>query len=81
VAIWEEDPSDVLAKVLAALWILAALTYFLVPVLERFLAPSAETGERVLARLDDIELVATRSSNGTEIKLAAGERVVLRRRT
>ena len=81
VAIWDEDPGDALAKVLAAFWILALLSYFLVPVLERFLAPTGETGERVLAQLDDVELVATRAREGTEVHLAPGERVVLRRRT
>jgi len=79
-AIWDEDPGDALAKVLAALWILAALTYFLVPVLERFLAPAGQTGDRVLATLGDIELVATRSREALDVRLAPGERLTLRRR-
>lgn len=80
VAIWDEDPGDAMGKVLAALWILAVLAYFLVPVLERFLAPAYDTGERLLAELDGVELVATKSGPGIEPRLAAGERLALRRR-
>lgn len=80
-AIFDDSAGDTLAKVLAAFWILAALAYFLVPVLERFLAPAGERGERLLATLGDVELVATRSRDGTEVRLAPGERLVLRRRS
>lgn len=80
-AIWSEDPGDGIAKALAALWILAALAYLLVPVLSRFLAPGdADGGERVLAELDGVTLVATRSSAGEalDVSLRRGERLVLR---
>lgn len=81
IAIWDENPGDSLAKALAVAWILAALAYLLVPVLQRFTAAGVPTDERVLANLDNIELVATRSRLGTEVRLAPGERLVLRRRT
>ena len=79
-AIWSEDPGDGLAKVLAALWILAGLAYLLVPVLSRFLAPEGDAGDRVLAALDGVELVATRSGAGMPVdaSLRRGERLVLR---
>jgi len=56
-AIWNENPGDALAETLSALWILAALTYFLVPVLQRFTAAGTLPTEiRVLAALDCVEL-------------------------
>jgi hypothetical protein len=82
-AIWDESPSDALAKLLGALWILAALAYFLGPVLERFTEASEPATEtRVLAALDGVELVASRGSvEGVEAELPApGEHLVLRRR-
>lgn len=84
VAIWDRNPSDTLARVLGAVWILAALAYFLVPVLQRFTAAGATPSEiRVLATLDDVELVASRGPlEGLAIEPPApGERLVLRRRT
>ena len=36
-------------------------------------------GARVLATLDDVQLVLTRSSDGLEVVLAPGERLALRR--
>jgi hypothetical protein len=81
VAIWDDNPDDTLAKALAVAWILAALAYFLVPVLQRFTAAGAPAVEtRVLATLDNVELVATRSGVGTDVRLAPGERLQLRRR-
>jgi hypothetical protein len=81
-AIWNEDPGDTIGKTLAVLWILAGLAYLLVPVLQRFSAAGHLPDEiRVLAALDDIELVATRSGEGAiDPRLAPGERLLLRRR-
>ena len=83
-AIWSEDPSATLAKALGALWILAALAYFLVPVLERWTSIGQLTfGVRVLASLDDVELVASREQvEGIVVDAlpGAGERLILRRR-
>jgi hypothetical protein len=79
-AIWSESPGDTIGKLIAALWILAALAYFLVPVLQRFTSAGApETGERVLAELNGVRLVATTSGDGIDVRLAAGERLALRR--
>jgi hypothetical protein len=80
-AIWTEPDDTAWAKVLAAVWILAALCWFLLPVLQRYTAAGAPTDDRVLSELDGIELVATRSHEGTEVRLARGERLVLRRRS
>lgn len=82
-AVWAGDGGDVLLKAIAALWILTAGTYFLVPILGRF--SSAGTGGaapelRVLAELDGVELVAVRSGNGLDVHLVPGERLALRRR-
>ncbi len=81
-AVWSEDPSDAYAKTLAVFWILASLCYFLVPILQRFSSAGAdEATVRMLAELDGVELVATRERNGgIEVRLAPGERLVLRRR-
>jgi hypothetical protein len=79
-AIWRESSSGTVGKAIAILWILTALAYFLVPVLQRFTsAGEPETAERILAELDGVRLVATRSSDGIEPGLAPGERLVLRR--
>jgi Na+-transporting methylmalonyl-CoA/oxaloacetate decarboxylase gamma subunit len=67
--------------VLAVLWILAALCYFLAPVLQRFASTRAETSDRVLAELDGVQLVATRAPVGIEAPLERGEHLVLRRRS
>jgi hypothetical protein len=78
--VWSGDASDLVVKALAALWILAALCYFLVPVLQRFsVADVAVSDTRVLASLGDIELVATRSG-GMDARLEPGERLLLRHR-
>jgi hypothetical protein len=64
------------------LWILGVLGWLLVPVLQRFTAVDASAaGIRVLAVLDGVELVASRSVlDGVQIEApAAGERLVLRR--
>jgi hypothetical protein len=83
VGIWTDDEGDAFIKTLAVLWILTLLAYFLVPVLQRFTsAGSAPEAVRVLARLGDVELVATRGADGRQIdaRLEPGERLVLRRR-
>ena len=80
VGIWAEPEADAYVKVLAALWILAALCYFLAPVLQRFTG-TTESADRVLAELDGIELVATRPPRGLDAQLARGERLELRRRS
>jgi hypothetical protein len=83
-AIWAEPDSEtLLVKALAVLWILAALAYFLVPILQRFSSVGAvETSIRVLGQLDGVELVASRLPiEGVEIEPpGAGEHLVLRRR-
>jgi hypothetical protein len=80
-AIWAEPDSTSWAKVLAALWILAALCWFLLPVLQRYTAARQPTGDRVLDELDGIELVATHSHVGIDAQLGRGERLILRRRS
>ena len=81
VGVWTEPDSDWFIKVVAALWILTALAYFLVPVLQRFSGAGEEGApERVLAELDGVELVATRTGDGLEARLDPGERLLLRRR-
>jgi len=78
-AIWNHE-SDTIGKALAVLWILTGVCYFLIPVLERFRAETPDPEVRVLASLDGVELVLTRSRNGLEVVLAPGERLALRRR-
>jgi hypothetical protein len=81
--IWTENDHDAFIKLLAVLWILTLLAYFLVPVLQRFTsAGSAPEEVRVLASEGDVELVATRAPDGRPIdaRLEPGERLVLRRR-
>ncbi|HEX4747126.1 MAG TPA: hypothetical protein VFU99_09605 [Gaiellaceae bacterium] len=79
-ALWTEPDDTLWAKLLAAAWILAALGWFLLPVLQRFTAAGAPPDERVLDELDGVELVATRASAGIDVRLARGERLLLRRR-
>jgi len=82
-AVWSENPSDTFTKTLAVLWVLAALCYFLVPVLQRFTAAGVEEhAVRVLAELDGVELVASRHPvEGVPTEPpASGERLFLRRR-
>lgn len=78
--IWTEPEDDAYVKVLAVLWILSGLCYFLAPVLQRFSTSVDGPEERVLAELDGIELVATRAPDGLDPRLARGERLALRRR-
>jgi hypothetical protein len=81
--VWTESGSDTFVKALAALWILAGLGYFLVPILARFSSAASGTrAVRVLAELDGVELVASRSPlEGVRAEPPApGERLVLRRR-
>ena len=78
-AIWDHE-SDAIGKALAVLWILTGACYFLIPVLERFRAETPDPDMRVLASLDDVELVASRSGHGLAVELGPGERLVLRRR-
>lgn len=85
VPIWrDDDPGGTLAKAMGVTWILAALAYFLGPVLQRWSAVGeAEVGDRVLASLDGVDLVATHNP-GSDVVVAGrphtGERLVLRRR-
>ena len=75
------DPGDTIGKTLAVAWIFTGLTYLLIPVLHRFAtARTAPSDERVIASLDDVELVLTRSRDGLEVELDPGERLILRRR-
>jgi len=78
-AIWGHD-SDALGKAVAVVWILTGVCFFLIPVLERFRAETPDPDVRVLASLDGVELVLTRSNNGLVVELAPGERLLLRRR-
>jgi hypothetical protein len=81
-AIWSESPGDTFGRVIAVLWILTGLGYLLVPVLQRFSAASGTPSQvRLLAELDGVELVATRSRSATlDPRLEPGERLLLRRR-
>ena len=78
-AIWGHE-SDAVGKTIAVLWILTGVCYFLIPVLERFRAGKPDPDVRVLASLDDVELVLTRSNDGLVVELSPGERLALRRR-
>ena len=78
-ALWN-DSGDTW-QVAASIWILALVGWLLLPVLQRFSAAGAPAiGMRVLASLDGVELVATRSEHGVAVELQPGERLVLRRR-
>jgi hypothetical protein len=83
VGIWSEPSADVYVKLVAAVWILTALGYFLVPVVQRSRSAEAKSELRVLGVLDDVELVASRKDvDGVTVNPPArGERLVLRRRT
>lgn len=78
-AIWGHD-SDAIGKVLATLWILTAVCYLLIPILERFRGDRPDPEVRVIADLDGVELVIARSNNGLVVELAPGERLQLRKR-
>jgi hypothetical protein len=78
-ALWSENSEDTW-KIAASFWIVAAVGWLNLPVLQRFSAAAAPpAGERVLAELDGVELVATHSTDGVAVELHPGERLVLRR--
>jgi hypothetical protein len=78
VGIWQEEGGY--WQPVAVFSILAVLGYFLLPVVQRLTASAAPaTAERVLAELDGVKLIATRSGDGIEPRLAPGERLALRR--
>jgi hypothetical protein len=81
--VWSDDPGEGAAKAAVTFWILAALAWFLVPVLGRMLAPPREPSQdRIVATLGDVELVATRGETAAAIdpRLEPGEQLSLRRR-
>jgi hypothetical protein len=79
-AIWSEN-SDDSWKVAASLWIVGVVGWLNLPVLQRFSAAGAPTGgERLVAELDGVEVIATPSAEGISVDLHPGERLVLRRR-
>jgi hypothetical protein len=82
IGLWQEHSSDGTWKVAGSLWIVGGVGWLLLPVLQRFsdAATAVVVEQRVLAELDGVEIVATRSSDGLEIELEPGERLVLRRR-
>ena len=81
-AIFSDSPSDTFGRIIAVLWILSGLCYLLVPVLQRFATAVQTANEmRLLAELDGVQLVATRSRTDTiDPRLGPGERLLLRRR-
>jgi hypothetical protein len=79
--LWEENADDALWKVAGSCWIVGLMGWILLPVLQRFSDAAVGAADlRVLATLDDVELVATRSSQGLDVRLDRGERLLLRRR-
>jgi hypothetical protein len=83
VAIWSGADSSGMGKAIATFWILAVLGWLLVPVLQRFSNVDAEAAPvRILAELDDVELVASRGPvEGIGVDTpSTGERLFLRRR-
>jgi hypothetical protein len=80
--IWDESSEDGLWKVAGSCWIVGVMGWVLLPVLQRFTAAAlVRAGDlRVLAALSDVELVATRSGAGLDVRLERGERLLLRRR-
>jgi len=84
VGIWTEPSGDAFVKVIAVLWILTTLCYFLSPVLQRFTSVGAQpSAARVLGVLDGVELVASRTAlEGISVETPLrGERLILRRRS
>jgi hypothetical protein len=78
VGIWLEEGG--FWQAVAVFCILAVLGYLLLPVVQRLTTTSApQAAERVLAELNGVRLVATRSGDGIEARLAPGERLALRR--
>jgi len=79
-ALWNESGDG--WQVAASFWIIGTVGWLNLPVLQRFsAAASPASGDRLLATLDDVELVATRSGSGVAVELVPGERLALRRRT
>ena len=79
-ALWNESSGDTW-KIAASFWIVALVGWLNLPLLQRFSAAAAPaSGDRLLATLDDVELVATRSGSGIAVELVPGERLALRRR-
>jgi hypothetical protein len=76
------DNRDGLWQFTAICWIAAGLGFLLLPVLRRWRAASPRVPgiDRVIAELDGVELVATRSESGLELPLAPDERLLLRLR-
>lgn len=82
VAIGGDGGGDSLWQLAAIFWILTALGYLLLPVLQRLrTAGTPQAVGRVLAELDGIQLIATHAGSGIDPQLAPGERLVLRRRS
>lgn len=81
VGIWTEPDNDRYVQAVAVVWILTALAYFLVPVLQRFTTAGRESAVRTLGHLDGVELVAAREPiEGIPVEPPArGENLVLRR--
>jgi len=82
-AIFSDSPGDTFGRIIGVLWIFTGLCFLLVPVLQRFTAAGHTPEEmRLLAELDGVELVATRSRTATiDPRLEPGERLLLRRRS
>ncbi|MCS7007306.1 MAG: hypothetical protein RMM28_08080 [Thermoleophilia bacterium] len=81
--IWAEPESDAYVQLIASLWILAILAFFLVPVLQRFASAAEPAQVRTLGELDGVELVASRApiEGGVPVEPPLrGERLALRRR-
>jgi hypothetical protein len=81
--LWQESSSDGLWQAAGSFWILGVMGWLLLPIVQRFSAAALPRGDaRVLATLDDVELVASRGTiQGIRVDPpAAGEQLVLRRR-
>lgn len=79
--VWDESGGDGLWQLAGSCWIVGVMGWLLLPVVQRFSAAAAPQGDmRVLATLDSVELVATRSGEGRNFQLHPGERLLLRRR-
>ena len=78
VAVWADEKGDGWGQLLAVVWIVTVLAYVLTPLVSR-LAAHSPASERVLTTLGDVELVVT-THGGIDPALAAGERLLLRRR-
>lgn len=73
--IWADETGDAWGRLLAALWILTGLAWFLVPVLGRSLGRTAPPVATTPA-----ERVVARGPGRHEVELAEGEELVVRRR-